>query len=69
MTVNQALAVEQYPLPKPEDLFATLAGGYFFSKLNLSQAYLQVPLDEDSRAMSPSTRTKISAATRDSHLV
>ena len=42
VTVNQALSVEQYPLPKPDDLFATLAGGKVFSKLDLSQAYLQV---------------------------
>ena len=48
VTVNQALSVEQYPLPKPEDLFATLAGGKVFSKLDLSQAYLQVQLDEKS---------------------
>ena len=48
VTVNQALSVEQYPLPKPDDLFATLAGGKVFSKLDLSQAYLQVQLDEKS---------------------
>ena len=48
VTVNQVLAVDQYPLPKPEDLFATLAGGTVFSKLDLSQAYLQVQLDEKS---------------------
>ena len=48
VTINQALAVEQYPLPKSEDLFATLAGGTVFSKLDLSQAYLQVQLDEKS---------------------
>ena len=48
VTVNQALLVEQYPLLKPEDLFATLAGGKVFSKLDLSQAYLQVQLDEKS---------------------
>ena len=40
VTANQVLSVEQYPLPKPEDLFATLAGGQAFSKLDLSQAYL-----------------------------
>ncbi len=48
VTVNQVLAVEQYPLPKPEDLFATLAEGKLFSKLDLSEAYLQLPLEENS---------------------
>ena len=48
VTINQALEVDQYPLPKPEDLFATLAGGTLFSKLDLSQAYLQLQLDEKS---------------------
>ena len=49
VTVNQVLDVEQYPLPKPEDLFATLAGGKLLSKLDLSQAYLQLLLDEASK--------------------
>ena len=49
VTVNQALEVEQYPLPKPEHLFATLSGGTKFSKLDLSQAYLQLFLDDPSR--------------------
>ena len=35
VTVNQALEVDQYPLPKPEDLLATLAGGQKFTKLDL----------------------------------
>jgi hypothetical protein len=47
-TVNRELDVDQYPLPKPDDLFATLAGGKKFSKLDLSQAYQQLPLDDDS---------------------
>ena len=49
--VNQALEIDQYPLPKPEDLFATLAGGKKFTKLDLSQAYQQLALDDDSRKL------------------
>ena len=49
VTVNQALEIDQYPLPKPEDLFATLAGGKKFTKLDLSQAYQQLVLEDDSR--------------------
>ena len=47
--VNQALDVDQYPLPKPDDLFATLAGGKRFSKLDLSQAYQQLVLNDESK--------------------
>ncbi len=47
-TVNLVLHVDQYPLPKPDDLFGTLAGGKKFTKLDLSQAYLQLELDEES---------------------
>ena len=39
VTVNQCLDVDQYPLPRPDDLFATLANGKTYSKLDLSQAY------------------------------
>ena len=49
VTVNQDLDVDQYPLPKPEELFTSLAGGQHFSKLDLSQAYQQLLLDEDSK--------------------
>ena len=49
VSVNQALVVDQYPLPKPSDLFATLAGGKWFTKLDLAQAYTQMELDEESR--------------------
>ena len=49
VTVNPVLDMEQYPLPKPEDIFATLSGGEKFTTLDLSHAYNQVVLDQDSR--------------------
>ena len=44
-TINQATNVKQYPLPWIEDLFTALAGGGTYIKLDLSQAYTQIPLD------------------------
>ena len=35
-------------MPRPEELFATLEKGKVFSKLDLSQAYLQLQLDDAS---------------------
>ncbi len=46
VTLNQVLDVDQHPLPKPSDLFATLAGGKVFSKLDLTQAYHQMEVEE-----------------------
>ena len=44
VTINGALDVDQHPLPRPDDLFATVANGKVFSKLDLSQAYQQMLL-------------------------
>ena len=49
MTVNPVSKLNRYPIPKVEDLFATLEGGATFTKLDLSQAYLQLKLDPESR--------------------
>lgn len=49
MAVNQASHVDQYPIPKIKDLFATLPEGKWFTKLYMSQAYQQLLLDEDSK--------------------
>ena len=48
VTVNQACMVDKYPLPRVEELFAAMTGGKVFSKLDMSQAYLQLQLDEKS---------------------
>ena len=49
VTVNQAVKLDNYPIPKAEDLFATLNGGDKFSKLDMSQAYQQIPLEDQSK--------------------
>ncbi len=49
MTVNSVSKLDNYPIPKAEDLFATLGGGEKFTKLDLSQAYQQLPLEDDSK--------------------
>ena len=48
VTINRALILDTYPLPRVEDLFSALSGGTAFSKLDLSHAYLQLPLDDAS---------------------
>ena len=48
-TVNPVSKLDNYPIPKVEDLFSTLAGGKIFSKIDLSQAYQQLPLEEESK--------------------
>ena len=49
LTVNRVAELETYPLPRIENLFASLAGGKSFSKLDLAHAYLQVELDQSAK--------------------
>ena len=49
LTVNSVAKLDTYPQPHIDNLFTSLSGGKYFSKLDLAQAYLQLPLDEDSR--------------------
>ena len=49
VSVNKVLDVTQYPLPRPEDLFTSLAGGKRYTKLDLSQAYLQLRVNKRSK--------------------
>ena len=50
-TVNKVAPLDSYPIPSTIDQLATLAGGEKFTKLDLSQAYQQLELDEDSREL------------------
>ncbi len=49
VSVNKVVDIAQHPLPNTEDLFASLAGASVFSKLDLSHAFQQVELDEQSQ--------------------
>ena len=49
VTINQVTKQDVYPLPKVEDLFAALAGGKHFSKIDLTHAYQQVKIDDASK--------------------
>ena len=58
-TVNQVSKLDNYLIPKTEDLLATLGGGgNKFTKLDMSQAYQQLLLDEESKKSLQSTLTR-----------
>ena len=46
VTINPLAKLDRYPIPRIEDLLATLGGGQSFMKLDMSQAYQQVELEE-----------------------
>ena len=49
VTVNTVSKLDHYPLPKVNDLFTAMSGGKLFTKLDLSHAYQQLLLSEDSK--------------------
>ena len=51
VTINPQLEVDQYPLPKPDNIFATLSGRKWFSKIDLKHAYQQIKLAETSKPL------------------
>ena len=46
---NKAIKRVRYPIPTINDINVILNGARYFSKLDLNQAYHQLPLDEESR--------------------
>ncbi|XP_041787294.1 uncharacterized protein K02A2.6-like [Anopheles merus] len=49
--LNEALEPNHYPLPTPEEIFAQLNGSTVFSIVYLSDAYLQLEVDDDSKKL------------------
>lgn len=49
--MNAVLESNHFPLPLPDDIFAKMANGKLFSHIDLSDAYLQVPVDTESSKM------------------
>lgn len=51
VTVNPQINIEQYPIPRAEELFQKLKHGKMFSKIDLADAYLQIELEESSKKL------------------
>ena len=49
ITVNRAASVESYPIPRIEDLLASIGNAKVISKLDVSHAYQQLELDNVSK--------------------
>ena len=49
VTINPVSKLDRYPIPRVDELFSRLSNGKLFSKLDLSQAYQQIPLEETSK--------------------
>jgi len=48
-TLNPVLLTDRFPLPKIEDLIVKMSGATCFSKIDLSQAYNQIELDDTNK--------------------
>lgn len=49
--LNDSLEPNKYPLPTPEDINSKLAEFKYFSKIDLSDAFLQIELDDDAKKL------------------
>ena len=55
VTANPVLHADQYPLPRIDEIFASLVGGECFSKIDLAQAYLQMEMEESLKYLTINT--------------
>ncbi|XP_033231637.1 uncharacterized protein K02A2.6-like [Belonocnema kinseyi] len=51
VTLNKNIEVDRYPLPRTEELLETIGEAQYFTKLDLSEAYQQVPLSKESQKL------------------
>ena len=51
VTINPFLKQKATTTPEPEDVFSSLEGSTVFSKIDLQNAFLQIPLDEASQEL------------------
>ncbi|CAG9136383.1 unnamed protein product [Plutella xylostella] len=51
VTLNPVLEDDKYPIPRIEDIFVALQGGRLFSKIDLSHAYQQLKLSDESKML------------------
>ena len=51
VALNKHLMIPEHPMPNIEELLSKLNGGEKFSKLDLSQAYQQITLDQKSQEL------------------
>ena len=58
LTVNKCMKLVKDPLPSVEDVIARVGDAKVFSKIDLESAYLQLPLDEESKVLTLSIPQK-----------
>ena len=51
VTINPHLKTKTFPPPTPDEVFAMLAHGESFSKLDLARAYKQMEVEESSQPL------------------
>ena len=69
LTVNREAKPDTYPLPRVDDIFASLSGGKTFSKLDLANAYQQIPLEQQSKQLVTINTIRVYIVITDCHLV
>ena len=53
--INNQILKDNYSIPKIEDLFTTLSGSKFYTSMDLSNAYYQIPLAKEAQRVSAFT--------------